>query len=242
MHYFVGWDVGGWNCDKNRNSRDALVALSNSSGPLEICGKPFRGNLRKQLNEHKTLEGIVNDACGTEIQRSDNIFIAIDTPLGFPVAIEELINGKFVSDELPQQYSDNPYLYRQTERWLFEHGFSPLSAIKDMIGSQTTKGMHLLRSLDLETSSDRCGVWTDGRVTAIETYPAVCQRKGGSQCFMDLVNSLNVTGHRDVCDAACCAVIAYQFAHNPNALIPPQENTPPSEGWIWLPTETCDAN
>ena len=21
--YFIGWDVGGWNCDKNAKSRDA---------------------------------------------------------------------------------------------------------------------------------------------------------------------------------------------------------------------------
>lgn len=234
MHYFVGWDVGGWNCDKNRNSRDALIVLSKLSGPLAMCGKPFRGNLRKQFNEHKTLEGIVNDACGTEIQSSDNITIAIDTPLGFPVAIEGLIKGEQVNDELPKSYSENPYLYRRTERWLFEHGFSPLSAIKDMIGSQATKGMHLLRLLGLETSSESCGVWTDGRITAIETYPAVCQRNGGSPSFMDLVSSLSVTGHRDVCDAACCAAIAYQFVHDPTALIPPQGNAPPSEGWIWV--------
>jgi hypothetical protein len=25
--FFIGWDVGGWNCDKNRESRDALVIL-----------------------------------------------------------------------------------------------------------------------------------------------------------------------------------------------------------------------
>ena len=24
---FIGWDVGGWNCDKNPTSRDALVVL-----------------------------------------------------------------------------------------------------------------------------------------------------------------------------------------------------------------------
>lgn len=25
--YFVGWDVGGWNCDNNSESRDAIVIL-----------------------------------------------------------------------------------------------------------------------------------------------------------------------------------------------------------------------
>ena len=35
--FFIGWDVGGWNCDKNGESRDAIVILDadakNSKGP-----------------------------------------------------------------------------------------------------------------------------------------------------------------------------------------------------------------
>jgi len=239
MHYFVGWDVGGWNCDKNAKSRDALVVLSEGTGVLATCGKPYRRNLREKLNQRKSLELIINDCCGTDIHSNDRITIAIDTPLGLPVAIEKLLNGKHVSDDLPEQYGKNPYLYRQTERWLFDRGFSPLSAIKDMIGSQATKGMHLLRLLGLRTSNETCGVWTDGRVTAIETYPAVCQRNGKAKAFIDLVSSLNVTGHRDICDAACCAVIAYQFECDLSALVSPQDDPPASEGWIWIPREAC---
>ena len=26
-HLFIGWDVGGWNCDRNPNSRDALFVV-----------------------------------------------------------------------------------------------------------------------------------------------------------------------------------------------------------------------
>lgn len=239
VHYFVGWDVGAWNCDKNSKSRDALVVLTEQSGSLTICGKPKRGNLRKYLDGQTTLEALLNGFCGSEIQSGDIITIAIDAPLGFPAAVRALIDGKPFSGELPESYAENPYLYRQTEQWLFERHFSPLSAIKDMIGSQATKGMHLIRSLGLATSDATCGVWTDGRITAIETYPAVCQRNGKAKKFADLLDSLNVSGHSDICDAVCCAVVAYLFAYDQDSLMSPQGNPPSSEGWIWVPREAC---
>ena len=46
--FYIGWDVGGWNCDKNGKSRDALVILD---AGLNIVGKPWRGNLRTAINE-----------------------------------------------------------------------------------------------------------------------------------------------------------------------------------------------
>ena len=35
--FFIGWDVGGWNCDKNGKSRDAIVVLDSTP---TIVGKP----------------------------------------------------------------------------------------------------------------------------------------------------------------------------------------------------------
>ena len=43
---FIGWDVGGWNCDNNPKSRDAMVVLN---AERQIVGKPWRGNLRLSL-------------------------------------------------------------------------------------------------------------------------------------------------------------------------------------------------
>lgn len=31
----IGWDVGGWNCDRNRLSRDALVVVDHN---LHVVG------------------------------------------------------------------------------------------------------------------------------------------------------------------------------------------------------------
>lgn len=49
--YYIGWDVGGWNCDKNDSSRDAVVILDTD---LQIVGKPWRGNLREDINRATT--------------------------------------------------------------------------------------------------------------------------------------------------------------------------------------------
>lgn len=48
--FWVGWDVGGWNCDKHANSRDAVVILDET---LRVAGAPWRGNLRSTFNAAK---------------------------------------------------------------------------------------------------------------------------------------------------------------------------------------------
>lgn len=54
--YSVGWDVGGWNCDKNGKSRDVIVILGAS---LTIVGKSWRGNLRANIDAANTSNGWV---------------------------------------------------------------------------------------------------------------------------------------------------------------------------------------
>jgi hypothetical protein len=94
------------------------------------------------------------------------VVLAIDTPLGFSTAfIELLAQGKAAG--AIEGSSSNPYLFRQTERVLFERGLSPPSAVKDMIGSQATKGMHVVARFASEI--EHYGVWTDNRqLRAIE--------------------------------------------------------------------------
>jgi len=113
--------------------------------------------------------------CGLNDPPLSDVVIAIDTPLGWPAAMMRLVQGgppAFVSEA----DGENPYTRRATELALIRRGFAPLSAVRDMLGSQSTKGLHFLRAANLPEVSP--GVWrtTDeaGRtVTAIETYPAV---------------------------------------------------------------------
>ncbi|MCI0358165.1 MAG: hypothetical protein L0211_06765 [Planctomycetaceae bacterium] len=245
MDYYVGWDVGGWNCSSRSASQDALAILSREEQSFRVMGSISRGPIRKSINRSSKLHSILNEECGTSIQHDDSITIAIDTPLGFPLAVQSLISGGDLPPEVPDDYSENPYLYRVTERWLFSRNFPTLSAIKDMIGSQATKGMHALRKLGLTTAEGECGVWRNGRIVAIECYPTTCKRSenvgcAGSATVQRLFDSLDDARHLaavDQIDAVHCALIAYLFAADKSQLVGPTHNAPASEGWIWTPRD-----
>lgn len=236
---FIGWDVGGWNCDKNPASRDALVVLDTQH---QLIGKPWRGNLRRHINQAVDSADFIArllGLCALDYSgySSAPVVLAIDTPLGFSTAlIELLVLGKAVG--AIERSSSNPYLFRQTERFLFERGLSPLSAVKDMIGSQATKGMHALARFapDIE----RCGVWTDDHwLRAIEAYPSACKRSPTMDALREsVVQPLDwVQVHVDQQDALTCALIAWLFHFRPDLLVQPSEDTPQREGWIFVPSD-----
>jgi len=129
--------------------------------------------------------------------------------------------------------STNPYLFRRTEHYLFEQGLSPLSAIKDMIGSQATKGIHVLARFAPKIVE--CGVWSDdNNLTAIETYPSACKK---SATIQEMRQQYSTLSHADCEDALTCALVASLFISMRDALIPPEHDISPDEGWIWVPTD-----
>lgn len=245
MKYYIGWDVGGWNCSKKSESQDAVAVLTDVESKLALNGTVFRGQIRAEINGYTTLHEIVNKVCGTRIEGDDEITIAIDTPLGLPLSVQSLVTGDDIPTCVPEDFTRNPYLYRCTEQWLFTQNFPPLSAVKDMIGSQATKGMHLLRKLKLVATE--CGVWRSVNVTAIECYPTTCKRSendgyisAGSSVAQSLFASIAGAGNLarvDQTDAVFCALIAYLFATDRTKLYPPQNAPPITEGWIWIPRD-----
>ncbi len=230
--FFVGWDVGGWNCDKNGKSRDAIVILD---AERNIVGLPWRGNLRSTINKATDTADWISHLfalCKAPTQGSSRIILAIDTPLGFSEAFVRLVTQRVNVGEIGSS-DTNLYLYRQTERFLFENGLSPLSAVKDMIGSQATKGMHALARF--APLMPRCGIWSSGkRLTAIEAYPSACKN---SATVAELREPFPKLGHDDLDDALTCALLAYIFEVDFNALIVPEADVPLSEGWIWVPKD-----
>ncbi|MCP5018124.1 MAG: hypothetical protein GY938_23050 [Ketobacter sp.] len=156
--FYIGWDVDGWNCDKNKSSRDALVVLDSDR---TLSGQPWRGNLRTAINQANTTAEWVQallDCCQVAYSPNDlpSVVLAIDTPLGFSQAFRQLINGEGAAGPIADS-ATNSYLYRRTARYLFEQGLAPLSPVKDMIGSQATKGMHTLARF--APRSTQVGVW-----------------------------------------------------------------------------------
>lgn len=231
-NFYIGWDVGGWNCDKNPRSRDAIVILDSD---LKIVGHPWRGNLRTTINSASTTAewiGAIFKLCKSSVSSSAKTTLAIDAPLGFSSDLLRLATSlEFVSGHI-ENNSTNPYLFRQTERFLFQNDSTPLSAIKDMIGSQSTKGMHVLAKFANQFKDK--GVWTDGElITVVETYPAACR---GSTVIREL-RSHAAQGHEDIEDALTCALVSYLFGTNKSILIAPYADVPKSEGWIWFPAD-----
>lgn len=231
--FFIGWDVGAWNCDKNRKSRDAIVILDEQ---LAIVGEPWHGNLRKAIAGAATtvdwLKALFKNCKSEFPNRPPRVTMAIDTPLGFSEEFVALVTGKGCV-EPHETFGLNRYLFRQTERHLFERGLRPLSAIQDMIGSQATKGMHALAKFAPVVES--CGVWTDGQgFRAIETYPTACRDTKAIKRFLNGRNRLKPD---DVEDARTCALVAYLFATDRSVLEEPDPSVPSSEGWIWAPGE-----
>ncbi len=241
---YIGWDVGAWNCEKNANSRDALVVL-NPQG--ELVGKPWRGNLRDTIAAAVSYADWLltvaklcqfDDATKGAFTKQ-NVVMAIDTPLGFSKGLLQLLQGEAVTTPFTAS-CDNPYLYRYTERELFAHGFSPLSAVKDMIGSQATKGLHLLRKFGFTPSSS--GVWllhlNNCQHHALESYPTVLKTYALVTQYIEQLRSQTRfnTWHQDIQDAAYCAIAALLYQQQPNTIATPTKDVT-TEGWIYVPKE-----
>lgn len=160
--------------------------------------------------------------------------MAIDTPLGFALPFQQLLTDDTFVPPVIGDSASNPYLFRQTERFLFAAGLRPLSAIKDMIGSQATKGMHVLRKFMPRLRQS--GVWQDatGQFLAFEGYPSACRKSG---LLRRLAQAYPALGHADKDDALTCALLAYLYDRQPAALQAPVAETPAAEGWIWVPKD-----
>lgn len=235
---FVGWDVGGWNCDKNSLSRDAVVIVDADGN---LVGRPWRGNLRNTILNSATASEFVYamfELCqaNDRFDAASGYVLAIDAPLALPRALLALAQGEVCGDELTVS-SQNPYLYRFTERRLNAEGHTPLSAVKDMIGSQSAKAMHAVAKFSPYLES--AGVWTGTAVTAIETYPSLCRRRYPE----GFLPPQEIRGCKsDIADAWVCAMIARSYALAHNELEGPVAEAPPEEGWIWAPRLPAERN
>lgn len=242
MRGFLGRDVGAWHCQSGA-SRDALVLLAEDQGKLRVVGKPWRGNLRGAYNSGsgaKLLTELLGLAGGAE-QRWSQITLAIDTPLGWPAAFRQLLEGVH-PETIPAQKANNPLLMRETERWLCGRGHRPLSPVQDLIGSQATKGMAFLAALGLKAA--RTGVWS-GQVggielVAVEAYPAPCKRSAivaSMKAGLPLPPGLPPAAKSDIEDALTYAILGALFTKRPESLAAPMASADLHEGWIWVPRD-----
>jgi hypothetical protein len=267
-HLFVGWDVGAWHCDDG-DSRDALCVLTatpSGSTPrladldsLTLAAPPVRTNLRQTVNSRDPLAAMLQAANVEHVSGVTNVCVAIDTPLGWPAAFRRVLDGSGILPLPGEVISDNEYLFRATERMLLRSQvrgrtttFSPLSAVRDMIGAQSTKGLHFLRRAGLALLAP--GIWSRNIETqtwvTLETYPTPARESSllgrwwagleRHDAFYRGVQTTWVNHRSDIKDALWCALVAAVFVAARDELVAPPpalDETTASEGWIWLPRD-----
>lgn len=231
--FYIGWDVGAWSCTADSKSCDALVILDENGNQ---AGKSFRGNkIKSILNEAADTEQFLNlfFHCCEVPNQDQQVVLAIDAPLGYSESFVKLITEYSPSNKKFEEYRDNSYLFRKTENHIFNSEIQnknnkvvrPLSAVNDMIGSQSTKGIHVIAKY--APNIEITGVWVshDRRLTIIETYPSVNRE-------IEIPENLK-EANADVIDAYICAKIAYEFKCRNEKLVKPCNEIPEKEGWIW---------
>ncbi|MEQ8277551.1 MAG: hypothetical protein RMA76_35200 [Deltaproteobacteria bacterium] len=249
-HYFVGWSVGSWNCDDAKR-KDALVVLHQHDGALEVTGMPLRTNVRSVLvsTHREELIRRLLGVCSVRVQAGLRVTLAVDTPLGWPVAFVDLFTTRRARD-VPEAADDNPVLFRTTERALLDRGFRPLSAVRDMIGSPSSKALHFLKRVGFAPVEP--GVFrvvsprTSSVYEAIETIPSIAKRSATlAEAFAPLIADPRIEAvveddkhaAQDFTSAVWCALVARRYVTMRDTLYVPEVDVPPNEGWIWIPRD-----
>lgn len=237
--FFIGWDVGAWNCDGG-DSQDALCVATETKGKLTVRGD-WRGNLRQVLDEGSGL-GILREffrVCRIEPPKRAKAAIAIDTPLGWPQPVLQLfLCGN--ATHVPMKSLSVP----EDRAGPVRPGISPAFHSSRYDRQPINKGHSFSKEGGVE---DRIRWRVDYDESRHRGYrnrnlPQAPCKKSPSACkaFLDVTGTGNVAGskrERDLQDALRCALIAWWFRADRSKLAEPSPDIPCDEGWIWLPKD-----
>jgi len=248
----IGWDVGGW---IGRKQAVAVAEWKESS--VRWLGTPMCFSIA-QLGENWSVIDLVRCAwpeAPGEILQTHDLVMAIDAPLGFPVAFSKLLAGWSTPRVDPTSAEiDNRLAYRETDRHIYRtFGKKPLSASFDKLGNNATVAM--VHTRRLATAGQLRVVPFDEPKkeipTAIEVYPALLKQKRridqSAECLSNVRALLpkGVSNGTDECDACLCALMALAYGHGGHIVGLPPMQAPTGaiseikrEGWIFY-TASC---
>ncbi len=187
----VGVDLGGCAGDKT-----AIVVLEG-----EDVLEAYR------LKKARSYEQC-NDELKYEILRYQPDYIGIDAPLSIP---RKLYDPTFKSllEEIEEGEITNPYLYRETEYFIFKvFGLRPMPPVGDRIGRITARALHFLHEF--------------GRERVFELYPAQIKERYST------IKDFNKDPH--ICDAYAVALGVQKILQG-YTIYPAGDLF--QEGWIW---------
>ncbi len=240
--YYVGWDVGAWKCSAKRESCDAIVwakGEKDSSSPL--CVKKFIGNIFDAISFQNLSLDTFFESLEIELNYDDNIYIAIDAALGWPLEFNNLINNLSGHNPNIKEISfENKFLYRETERYVYKHTDSkilPKSVVGDRIGGHSAKAISFLKKCKAKHNNK--GVWniendSGFKINIIETYPSVVKFFVKEYVVSKIFN-FSKKERKDYIDAIYCMYIAYKYCNDIESLNLPKDDICDSEGWIFFP-------
>lgn len=183
--------------------------------------------------------------------------IAIDAPLGWPIAFTDALSATRARRPWPAATA-HELRYRRTDRVLAAEGIWPLSVSTDRIGIVAFRAQRLLPRLGRGAHPSR-----DGRDGIFEVYPAAALRRWSQQSraykrvdpahlanrelifewliaqfrLSDCGNRDRLVSSADLLDAMICAVLAHEATENRTEPVPDEDReTAREEGWIHLPS------
>ncbi|TNH95186.1 DUF429 domain-containing protein [Aeromonas sobria] len=234
----IGWDVRGW---QGSAQAVAVVGWQADANSLHWLGVSplFRLSSRVAPDLAALLRpALQNETALVQVEACPQLALGIDAPLAFPRALRGLLNGQPHSCAAPEREIDNPYAYRDCERWLYQqYGKKPLSATFDRLGNNATLALSMLPNLaDLQLVPK-----VQASRAVLEVYPALAKVGGkASPARPELASLLpdDVVPDTDRYDAALCALMALQYAAGGKvaalpALVQPPSDMPRDEGWVY---------
>ena len=223
--YFFGCDMGGWH-NKHKNKGDAIAVCKWINGSFHHV--EATANLTfYPIDRDNPLANCIAAA----IDDKAKVIISIDAALAWPICFAKLVSeasgGKHDFSFSLSSVIQNPYLYRDTERFIKHHVQKgpkerPLTAVGDKFGNNSTKAQALVVWLNRQLAgSYRPPFDSWNRDSArkadysiIEVYPAASMK---SKRFKKLTwpshtLDMDSVGRSDIGDAKRCAMTGVCYA------------------------------
>lgn len=236
----IGWDVRGW---QGNAQAVALVAWRRGEQGVHWLGVSplFRLSSRAAPDRYALLMPLLKEKGRCDaLLAHPRLAMGIDAPLAFPRAFCALLAGQGEAVPVPEREIDNPYAYRDCERWLHgRYGKKPLSASFDRLGNNASLALVMGAAL---APLVRVPQQAPAAARALlEVYPALAKQGGRGTSARPAIGALlpaDLQPGTDPYDAALCALMALQYAADGavGALPPlqaPPADFPRDEGWIY---------
>ena len=244
----IGWDVRGW-----RSRQQAVAVATLEDGRLSWSG--LAGAFAFETGVPLTLDALTGPALGSHgraiLEQADDIVIAVDSPLAFPLALRQLMAGEGRPRPAASEI-ENRLAYRDCDRRVAaDYGKKPLSAAFDRLGNTASLAMAVCQELRREDFQVIPQDTDKSRKAVIEVYPGI--HKSGPRRADPAIVSIarwipdKISPGTDLYDACICAILGIVFAGGDKALgLPrltaPDATLPREEGWIFgLPPDFVGA-